>query len=304
MTVTQLLKAATASGVVAAFYLLVFFRLIGVVVVPGDSRYYDRSYQSTEYAAEIASAADKYGIDPMLLTAVVRQESNFDETAVSPVGAKGLGQLMPIIVEYCGIADPFNPSQNLDCSARFLSELLAKYEDMEFALAAYNAGEPAVDSCMCVPRNGQTEHYVTAVMGYYESYKSSPVVIHAPYRDYRISQGWHGSVVGYWGYDFVAGCGEKILAPISGVVTYNGLDGYVGRYSGGEQNTMLVIESLDGRASVTLLHGDYSGVDGFVSAGDAVGVEDSIGNSTGCHTHMSVTVDGENVDFYPMLVVQ
>lgn len=113
----------------------------------------------------IQSAAERHAIDPELLRALVAQESAYDPSAVSEDGAIGLGQLMPIVANWCGVKNRFHRVENIDCSARHLRVLLTKYGgDERLALAAYNAGEPAVDKCRCVPDYPETQNYVARVM--------------------------------------------------------------------------------------------------------------------------------------------
>lgn len=113
----------------------------------------------------IQSAAERHRIDPDLLRALVAQESAYDPSAVSEDGAIGLGQLMPVVANWCGVKNRFHRVENVDCSARHLRVLLTKYEgDERLALAAYNAGEPAVDRCRCIPDFPETQDYVARIM--------------------------------------------------------------------------------------------------------------------------------------------
>ena len=113
----------------------------------------------------IQSAAERHSIDSDLLRALVAQESAYDPSAVSEDGAIGLGQLMPVVANWCGIKNRFHRVENVDCSARHLRVLLNKYDgDERLALAAYNAGEPAVDQCLCIPNYPETQNYVARVM--------------------------------------------------------------------------------------------------------------------------------------------
>lgn len=113
----------------------------------------------------IQSAAERHSIDPDLLRALVAQESAYDPSAVSEDGAIGLGQLMPVIANWCGVKNRFHRVENVECSARHLRVLLTKYDgDERLALAAYNAGEPAVDRCRCVPNFSETQDYVARIM--------------------------------------------------------------------------------------------------------------------------------------------
>ena len=116
-------------------------------------------------AEDIARAARTHSVDPVLLTAVVRTESNFDPMAVSPKGAQGLMQLMPQTAERFGVADVFDVSDNVDGGARYLSWLLDRFDGQtELALAGYNAGEGAVDRYSGVPPYPETENYIDKVM--------------------------------------------------------------------------------------------------------------------------------------------
>ena len=259
----------------------------------------------TPYSDQILAAANKHGVEPALFFALIESESNFDATAVSHAGAQGLGQLMPATAQTCGVQDSFDVEENLDCAAWLLAYQLDKFGDVSLALAAYNAGEGAVASCMCVPNNGETEIYVPRVLAARERYRSKPQTTVSsssssssamvwPYRNQpKISGGLHG-LSGWEGVDIVGGCGAELVAPIDGIVTYNARDGYIGPYDyKREQNTMLTI--LGDSGEVTLLHGVYDGVavGNSVKAGETIlGYESSIGNSTGCHTHLIVKVDG------------
>ena len=111
--------------------------------------------------------AKKYNLDPNLLAAVVRQESNFNPYAVSHCGAMGLGQLMPETARGLGVIDPFNASQNLEGCAKYLRTLLDTFRGSEHkALAAYNAGPAAVHRHGGIPPYSETRHYVTAVLSH------------------------------------------------------------------------------------------------------------------------------------------
>ena len=94
----------------------------------------------------ISQTADQYDIDPTLLRALVAQESAYDPAAISEDGAIGLGQLMPVVANWCGVENRFHRVDNLDCAGRHLRVLLDKYDGAErLALAAYNAGPGRVN---------------------------------------------------------------------------------------------------------------------------------------------------------------
>lgn len=127
--------------------------------------------KSASYDPIIERTATQRGVDAALLRAVIVVESGFDEKAVSHAGAEGLMQLMPATARHYGVTDSFDPLQNIDAGARYLSELIERYEnDLELALAAYNAGEDAVERYgRQVPPFAETRRYVPKVLKIYNS---------------------------------------------------------------------------------------------------------------------------------------
>lgn len=119
----------------------------------------------SQWQARIAELSTKYDISPTLLEALVWQESRWREGAVSPVGARGLAQLMPGTARQMGV-DPNDPSANLEGGARYLrAQLDAFGGDIEKALAAYNAGPGRVHQAGGIPRIRETQNYVAAILG-------------------------------------------------------------------------------------------------------------------------------------------
>ncbi|KPQ22015.1 MAG: soluble lytic murein transglycosylase [Porphyrobacter sp. HL-46] len=117
------------------------------------------------YSAKIAELATRFDLSPSLLEALVWQESRWRENAVSPVGARGLAQLMPGTARYLGV-DPSDPFQNLEGGARYLREQLDRFDgNLEKALAAYNAGPGRVERAGGIPNIRETKQYVAAIMG-------------------------------------------------------------------------------------------------------------------------------------------
>jgi len=115
----------------------------------------------------VRAAAARAGLPAAFVESVAKTESGFDPSAVSPKGAIGVMQLMPATAKALG-ADANDPEQNIDAGARLLRELLIKYDgDVVKALAAYNAGEPAVDHYQGVPPFPETQHYVNTVVNTY-----------------------------------------------------------------------------------------------------------------------------------------
>lgn len=128
--------------------------------------------RAAEFAPLIDAAAKRTAVHPALLRAVIAVESAFDPRAVSRAGAQGLMQLHPDTARRYGVADPFDPAQNLNGGARYLRDLLARYHNnLELVLAAYNAGEEAVDRHgRHVPPYRETRAYVPAVLKRYREY--------------------------------------------------------------------------------------------------------------------------------------
>lgn len=123
----------------------------------------------------IRHAARQNGIDPALIEAVAFVESRFDERARSPKGALGLMQLMPATATRLGVSDPLDARQNLAGGARYLRELLDRFGSLRLALAAYNAGEGAVERYgNAIPPFKETAAYVPKVMEHYAESQRQP----------------------------------------------------------------------------------------------------------------------------------
>jgi soluble lytic murein transglycosylase-like protein len=125
---------------------------------------------SEELNEIFAEAAATYGVDEKLLKAVAKVESNFNASAVSSAGAVGIMQLMPATAAGLGVSDSYDARENIFGGAKYLSQLLSKYDgDTSLALAAYNAGSARVDQYGGIPPYTETQNYVTKVLGYYQS---------------------------------------------------------------------------------------------------------------------------------------
>jgi soluble lytic murein transglycosylase-like protein len=117
------------------------------------------------YDGAIVEAAERYRLDPDLIRSVIQIESAFDALAVSPVGAQGLMQLMPDVAEELGVADPFNPRENIMGGARLLRNLLNHFKgNVKLTLAGYNAGPGAVARFRGrIPPFRETQNYVKRI---------------------------------------------------------------------------------------------------------------------------------------------
>ena len=116
----------------------------------------------------IQRLAQQYSVDPHLVRAIITVESNFDPRAVSRAGAQGLMQLMPDTAARYRVEDPFDPHANLEGGIRYLRDLLRLFpSDLRHVLAAYNAGEGAVQQYGGIPPYPETQRYVERVLALY-----------------------------------------------------------------------------------------------------------------------------------------
>jgi hypothetical protein len=123
------------------------------------------------YSKEILDAAREHHIDPALISAVIRAESDFDPAAISRKGARGLMQLMPATARRMGVRRDFDPRENIQGGTAYLAELADRYGEkaVELILAAYNAGERAVEEFGGVPPYRETRAYVRKVTALWQA---------------------------------------------------------------------------------------------------------------------------------------
>jgi len=140
----------------------------------GSSRGWIFRPQDSPYDDTIIQIANKNGLSPALVKAVIHVESAFLEKARSPKGAQGLMQLMPKTAKQLGVSNPFEAKQNVEGGSKYLKTLLARYNgSLELALAAYNAGEGAVNKYSGIPPYKETLNYVSRVKTAYRSYRQN-----------------------------------------------------------------------------------------------------------------------------------
>ncbi len=127
------------------------------------------------FTADVNRIAAQYRLEPALMHAVISAESSYNPWAVSPKGAMGLMQLMPGTAERFGVNNPYDPIANMHGGARYLRWLLDRFNDPRLAVAAYNAGEGAVQKYgNQIPPYRETQTYVVRVLDFYQRYRTGP----------------------------------------------------------------------------------------------------------------------------------
>ena len=143
------------------------------IYLPAEQTFMGRKHEAMSLdrdgaEALVKEAAERHRIDPALIRAVIETESGWNAAAVSRKGAVGLMQLVPSTAQRYGVKDLFSPKQNVDAGVRYLKALLERYNgNLDLALAAYNAGEGAVDRAHGIPAYRETRDYVQKVQNAY-----------------------------------------------------------------------------------------------------------------------------------------
>jgi soluble lytic murein transglycosylase len=136
------------------------------------------------YEEMVRLAAREFSLEPSLIKAVIRAESNFDPMAISPKGAIGLMQLMPDTARMHEVRNAFDPTENINGGVRHLRYLMDRYAgDLDLVLSAYNAGTKPVDSARGIPRIAETEEYVRRVRRFHGSYRKDEARAGVPQSD-------------------------------------------------------------------------------------------------------------------------
>ena len=142
--------------------------LVGSTEGSGPAHSPARTFSQPDIDAAIDQAAARHNVDPNLVRAVIKVESNFNPNAVSRKGAMGLMQLMPQTARQLNVSNPFDPEQNVDAGVRHLKQLMESYGgDVKLTLAAYNAGQGTVARSGGVPHFRETRNYVKRITQLY-----------------------------------------------------------------------------------------------------------------------------------------
>jgi soluble lytic murein transglycosylase-like protein len=166
--------ARSAAAEVTQYFGHESYQSANAKIVSANYRGMQSSPQDIDAAIDMAAA--RHNVDPNLVRAVVKVESNFNPNAVSRKGAMGLMQLMPSTARSLKVRNPFDPEQNVDAGVRHLKQLLESYGgDVKLTLAAYNAGSGAVARSAGVPHFTETQNYVRRITNlYYGGFNVSP----------------------------------------------------------------------------------------------------------------------------------
>ena len=132
--------------------------------------------EDIRFGSIIQQAADRHQVEPALVRAIIMAESSYNPRAISKKGAKGLMQLMPKTAESLGVIDSFNPEDNIHGGVAYFRKLMNQFDgNVEFALAAYNAGSRNVRKYQGIPPFNATRYYVKKVLQYYQTYKDQMI---------------------------------------------------------------------------------------------------------------------------------
>jgi soluble lytic murein transglycosylase len=172
---------------------------IALTNVPSDPRYRKIEIESSQLHSTLSERelepvirrySSQHQLHPALIRAVIKAESNFDPRAVSRAGAIGLMQLMPQTALRLDVRDMYDPDDNVGGGTKYLRQLLDRFHgNLPLALAAYNAGENAVDRYQALPPFDETRRYVRKVLGYYRTFLvRDGVILKRPVSRYALAE--------------------------------------------------------------------------------------------------------------------
>jgi len=146
----------------------IYYNIPAPATTAGSPNAVSYSKRVEEFVPIIVETCERHGVDAELVKALIQVESNYNHLAVSRKGAMGLMQLMPGTAVRYGVKEAFDPEQNVDGGVRYLKDLLQLFgSDKQLALAAYNAGEGAVQRVNGIPNYTETQNYVRKVLALY-----------------------------------------------------------------------------------------------------------------------------------------
>ena len=135
-------------------------------------RYYSGEQSKSDIDSLIEESAQRYQLDRALIKAVIKVESNFNPRVVSVKGAQGLMQLMPGTAAEVGVRNPFDPAESIQGGSLYLRKMLDSFDrNLDYALAAYNAGPNAIRKYGGIPPYEETRNYVKRVKYYFDYYR-------------------------------------------------------------------------------------------------------------------------------------